>query len=201
MSSESTVCSYRSCSMKACDKHLQACDRAVACSLASKLRTAHVTRERHLQLQEKVLLQTQSREYENLFANKLEEERIQAVHAEEEKQQNRRLDNFKAREQLEVCSRLAAWPLSGLWELQELAASAGHGACASSLQLALEPSRLDVVPTCLLHRKHTDHVGCHDHSTCSLFFTRCRPLIAAASCWGHIGRVPKQIEHLPLNLH
>jgi Trichohyalin-plectin-homology domain len=73
-----------------------------ACSLASKLKTAQVTRERHLQLQEKTILQTQAREYDNMFAEKMEKQRQQAVIAEDEKQHLRRLDNFKTREKLEV---------------------------------------------------------------------------------------------------
>lgn len=74
----------------------------LACSLASKLKTAQVSRERHLQLQEKTIIETQAREYDNLFADKLEKQRQQAVVAEDEKQHLRRMDNFKAREKLEV---------------------------------------------------------------------------------------------------
>ena len=70
--------------------------------MASKLKTAQVTRERHLQLQEKTILENQAREYDSLFADKLEKQRQQAVIAEDEKQHLRRMDNFKAREKLEV---------------------------------------------------------------------------------------------------
>eukprot|EP00892_Ulva_mutabilis_P003509 jgi/Ulvmu1/152/UM001_0156.1 len=69
--------------------------------LASKLRTAKVSREQHLQKQEKAILNEATREYEELFAEKLERDRCAAVQAEEKKQWERRLDNFKAREMLE----------------------------------------------------------------------------------------------------
>ena len=78
------------------------CSSRLPCSLASKLKTAQVSRERHLQLQEKTILENQNREYNNLFADKLEKERQQAVIAEDEKQHMRRMENFKAREKLEV---------------------------------------------------------------------------------------------------
>lgn len=84
---------------------------ALACSLASKLKTAQVTRERHLQLQEKTIIQTQAREYDNLFADKLEQQRQQAIIAEDEKQHLRRMDNFKAREKLEVSSSIVCFTL------------------------------------------------------------------------------------------
>jgi hypothetical protein len=76
--------------------------RGCVCSLAGKLRTAQVTRERSLQLQERVLHDAQERELAALTAERLERDRITALAAEEDKQMARRLDNFKARDQLEV---------------------------------------------------------------------------------------------------
>lgn len=70
--------------------------------LASKLKTAKVSREQHLQKQERAIISEATREYEDLFAEKLEQDRCAAVKAEEKKQWERRLDNFKAREMLEV---------------------------------------------------------------------------------------------------
>jgi hypothetical protein len=72
------------------------------CSLAFKLRTAQVSKERSLQMQERELIDLQEKEYTQLSAEKLERERLAAVHAENEKQQNRRIENFKARDKLEV---------------------------------------------------------------------------------------------------
>lgn len=72
------------------------------CRLASKLRTAKVSREQHLQKQEKAIINEATREYEDLFAEKLEKDRCAAVQAEERKQWDRRIDNFKAREMLEA---------------------------------------------------------------------------------------------------
>jgi hypothetical protein len=91
---------FRCCLASSC--HTQPQVHTLTCSLASKLKTAQVSRERHLQLQEKTILESQAREYENLFAEKLEKQRQEAIIAEDEKQHLRRLDNFKAREKLEV---------------------------------------------------------------------------------------------------
>lgn len=74
------------------------------CRLASKLKTAKVSREQHLQKQEKSIITQATREYEDLFAEKLEQDRCAAVKAEETKQWERRQENFRAREKLEVCS-------------------------------------------------------------------------------------------------
>lgn len=73
-----------------------------ACSLALKLKTAQVSRERSLQLQERGLLAQQEAEYAALRDVRLERERAAAERAEAAKQQERRLDNIHAREKLQV---------------------------------------------------------------------------------------------------
>jgi hypothetical protein len=84
--------------------------RLPACSLASKLKTAQVSRERSLQLQERALAEAAEREAAALTAERLERERLQAVAAEDAKQAARRAENFKARDKLKAqscasCSR------------------------------------------------------------------------------------------------
>ena len=74
-----------------------------ACSLALKLKTAQVSRERSLQLQERGLLAQQEAEYAALRDARLERERAAAERSEAAKQQERRLDNIHAREKLQVC--------------------------------------------------------------------------------------------------
>lgn len=72
------------------------------CSLAGKLRTAHVTRERALQQQERVLAEKQEQRYNQLVDTRLEEDRQVALAAEQEHAWQRRLEGMKAREMLDV---------------------------------------------------------------------------------------------------
>jgi hypothetical protein len=65
-----------------------------------------VSRERSLQLKEHELMSQQETEYVALQDAQLERERAAAVQAEARKQQARRVGNIKAREKLEVLSRL-----------------------------------------------------------------------------------------------
>lgn len=74
----------------------------VPCRLASKLKTAQVSKERALQLAEAEMLAARQREQDSLVARRLEAGRVAGLAAESEREAARRADNFRAREQLEV---------------------------------------------------------------------------------------------------
>ena len=70
--------------------------------LASKLKTAQVSRERALQTKENAIIQAQSKDYTSTMDARMERDRLAAIAAEQQHQWDRRMQNMQARSVLEV---------------------------------------------------------------------------------------------------